>query len=268
MTSALILTFNEENIIGKCLDAIDFVDEIIIFDSYSKDKTLDIARKKGAKIVQRKFDNYSSQRNAALKSVSKSTEWILMIDADEIVTTSLKDEIQNIIKDNNAAELYRVRRKDMFLGKWLKYSSGYPTWFPRLFKYGEVYVEREINEEYITNGRIGHLNEHLIHYPFNKGINWWFQKHNLYSEMEAEKMISENRKVLNLKLLFSSDPVNRRKFFKRLSFKIPFRPHLVFFLFFFVRLGFLDGYPGYTFCKLRKIYESMIDVKFKLKQIK
>lgn len=266
MISAVVLTYNEEIIIGDCLEALLFADEIIVFDSFSTDNTLKIAREKGAKTIQRNFDNYANQRNEALKSVSKNTEWILMVDADEIVTISLKDEILDIIRKNNEVKLFRVRRKDMFQGKWLKYSSGYPTWFPRLLKNGEVYVEREINEEYITNGKIGYLNEHLIHYPFNKGLNWWFQKHNLYSGMEAEKMISESSEILNLSLLFSNDPVDRRKFFKRLSFRIPFRPQLIFFLFFFVRKGFLDGYIGYTFCRMRKVYETMIDIKFKLKK--
>jgi glycosyltransferase involved in cell wall biosynthesis len=266
MISAVVLTYNEEIIIGKCLEALNFVDEIIVFDSFSTDNTVAISETKGANVTQRAFDNYSNQRNEALKSVSKNTSWILMVDADEIVTSSLKCEILDIIKSNDAAELYRVRRKDMFQGKWLKYSSGYPTWFPRLFKNGEVQVEREINEEYVTNGKIGHLNEHLIHYPFNKGLNWWFQKHNRYSDMEAEKMIIEHSEILNLRLLFSNDPVERRKFFKRLSYRVPLRPQLVFFVFFFFRKGFLDGYSGYTFCRMRKIYETMIDIKFKLKQ--
>ena len=76
-------------------------------------------------------------------------------------------------------------------------------------------------------------------------------------------MISENTKSLNFRLLFSSDPVERRKFFKRLSFRIPFRPQLVFFIFFFFKMGFLDGYAGYNFCRMRKIYETMIDIKLK-----
>lgn len=266
MISAVVLTYNEEIIIGDCLEALHFVDEIIVFDSFSTDDTVAISEAKGANVIQREFDNYANQRNEALKSVSKNTTWILMVDADEIVTISLKDEILDIIKSSQAAELYRVRRKDMFQGKWLKHSSGYPTWFPRLFKNGKVYVQREINEEYITNGKIDHLNEHLIHYPFNKGLNCWFQKHNLYSDMEAEKMISEFTETLNFGLLFSNDPVDRRKFFKRLSYRIPLRPQLVFFVFFFIRKGFLDGYSGYTFCRMRKVYETMIDIKFKIKK--
>jgi len=143
----------------------------VVFDSFSTDKTVAIAEQYGAKIFQRKFDNYAKQSNEALKSVSESSDWILMVDADEIVSTELKQEILKITADaDNLTTLFRVRRKDIFQNKWIKHSSGYPTWFGRLFKNGEVSVEREINEEYHTKGGIGHLQEHLIHYPFNKGV--------------------------------------------------------------------------------------------------
>src|SRR5690606_32418363 len=133
------------------------------------------------KIFQRKFDNYANQRNEGLKAVAKESDWILMVDADEIVTPELKEEIIKVTSSpNETSSLYRVRRKDIFLGKWIKQSSGYPTWFPRLFRNGKVRVEREINEEYITLGSEGQLKEHLLHYPFNKGITWWFDKHNRY----------------------------------------------------------------------------------------
>ena len=262
MISALVLTYNEENIIAKCLDALSFIDELIVFDSYSHDDTILIAQAKGATVFQRVFDNYSNQRNEALKKVSKKADWILMIDADEIVTPCLQKEIINITKKNTAS-LYRVRRKDMFEGKWLRYSSGYPTWFPRLFKNGDVFVERAVNEEYKTNGKIGHLKEHLIHYSFNKGLGHWFSKHNKYSDLEAQLMISEINEKIKISNLFSLNPVLRRQAQKRLSYHIPFRPNFIFFTFLILKGGFLDGRSGYHFCKLRKIYETMIDLKFK-----
>lgn len=264
MISALILTFNEEKILSKCLEALDFVDEIIVFDSFSFDNTISIAEKFNAKVIQRKFDNYASQRNAGLDEVNPKSNWVLMIDADEIVTTELKDEIQETIGRNPNKSMFRVRRKDFFNGKWLKYSTGYPTWFPRLFKNGEVTVRREINEEYYTDGNIGNLNCHLEHYPFNKGINYWFEKHNLYSEMEAKKMMIEINEPLNFSMILSKDPLERRKFLKRLSYKLPFRPYIIFVIFFFLKRGFLDGYSGYVFCRMRKVYETMIDIKFKM----
>ena len=262
MISAVILTYNEQNIIHDCLRNLQFVDEILIFDSFSTDNTIEIAKKFNVKVKYRKFDNYASQRNEALKHVNQECDWILMIDADEIVTESLKNEILNVIISNNDISMFRVRRKDMFEGKWLKYSSGYPTWFPRLFKKGHVFVEREINEEYITKGKTLNLKNHLIHYPFNKGLHWWFIKHNNYSQMEALVMVQEVAMPLNISLLLSADPTKRRKFYKRLSYHLPFRPFIVFISFYFFKLGFLDGLKGYVFCRMRMIYESMIQLKF------
>ncbi|WP_405380799.1 glycosyltransferase family 2 protein [Maribacter sp. LLG6340-A2] len=261
MISALILTYNEENILEKNLKNLDFVDHILIFDSYSTDQTIEISKAFNATVIQRKFDNYASQRNAALDSIPKEYEWILMIDADEIVTPELRDEIIAKTSIPNSNTMYRVRRKDMFRDKWIKQSSGYPTWFPRLFKNGCVKVEREINEEYVTTGKEALLDNHLIHYPFNKGMHWWFAKHNKYSQMEAIKMLEEMKEPFDYKLLFSKDPIKKRKAQKRLSYKIPFRPQFVFFAFFILKRGFLNGSAGYEFCKLRKTYEYMIQVK-------
>ncbi len=262
MISAVILTYNEENILAKCLEALHFVEEIIVFDSFSTDRTLEIAKTYNATIIQRKFDNYASQRNAALETVSDKYDWVLMVDADEIVTSNLKSEILKIVSMDSESTMYRVRRKDMFQDKWIKQSSGYPTWFPRLFKNGCVTVAREINEEYITTGSEGLLQEHLIHYPFNKGLAWWFDKHNRYSEMEAHKMMQEIKESVSLKHLFSKDPTIRRKTQKRLSYRMPFRPTVVFLAFYILRGGFLNGKAGYTFCRLRQTYELMIQIKY------
>jgi len=264
MISAFILTYNEEKILPECLKALDFVSEILVFDSFSTDGTLEIARETGAKIVQRKFDNYANQRNEALKNISANADWVLMVDADEIITPELKNEILEVTSDEtNPISLYTVRRKDMFQGKWIKYSSGYPTWFGRLFKNGKVWVEREINEEYHTSGQVGYLQNHLIHYPFNKGLEYWFEKHNRYSSMEAinaNMKLADKPKMINL---ISGDPIKRRKIQKYLIMQLPFRPQIVFFLFFILRGGFLDGKTGYIFCKLRKTYEWMIELKIK-----
>ena len=269
MISAVILTYTEENIIQKCLAALDFVDEIVVFDSFSSDQTVNIAQMMGAKVIKRTFDNYANQRNEALKSVSTKSDWILMVDADEIVSGELKQEILAITSQpNNPVTLYRVRRKDMFQGKWIKYSSGYPTWFGRLFKNGKVWIEREINEEYHTSGQVGYLNQHMVHFPFNKGIAWWFDKHNRYSTMEAATLVNEMKEMPRLNDLFSSDPTLRRKAQKGITFRLPFRPMIVFFAFYIIRGGFLDGKTGYTFCKLRKTYEWMIDLKIKEQQRK
>ena len=262
--SVLILTLNEEINLPGCLESVAWSDDIVVFDSLSTDRTVEIAEEFGAKVIQRKFDNYANQRNAALNDVKYKHPWILMVDADERPTPELVKEIHKVLNsgDRNIT-LYRTRRKDMFLGKWLKRSSGYPTWFGRLFKKGTVRVVREINEEYHTDGEIGHLQEHLVHYAFNKGIAFWLERHNRYSTMEAETLVEEVQGNLRLGDLFSSDPTVRRKFLKQLAFRMPFRPFLVFCYLYFARMGFLDGIPGLTYCRLRAIYEYMIDLKVK-----
>ena len=258
----LILTFNEERNIKDCITSLKCCSEIIVFDSYSNDQTVEISKQCGAKVFQRTFDNYALQRNAALKHVPKKYDWVLMIDADERLTPELSLEIiQTISKKPNANTLYRVRRKDQFMNQWIKHSSGYPTWFPRLFKNGKVTVTRDINEEYTTIGEISSLSNHLIHYPFNKGINWWFERHNKYSSMEAKILTKEFNEHIPWSLSFSKDPVERRKFQKQFLYRLPFRPLIIFFLLYVLRKGFLDGLAGYRYCKMRMIYEMMIDLK-------
>jgi hypothetical protein len=154
-----------------------------------------------------------------------------------------------------------MRRKDFFLGKWLRRSSGYPSWFGRLVRLGRVRVEREVNEEYIADGRVGHLEAHLHHYPFNKGIAYWFERHNRYSTMEAiAKMGMHNHRIV-VRELFARDPINRRRMLKQVLYRLPLRPLIVFLYLYIVRLGFLDGRPGFYFSRMRAVYEMLIDLK-------
>lgn len=262
--SVLILTLNEEINLYDCLKSVSWCDDIVVYDSFSTDQTVEIARNAGARVFQRRFDNYAAQRNAALNDVDYRHDWILMLDADERLTEQLKSEIwETLIKDNSNITLYRIRRKDFFLGKWLKRSSGYPTWFGRLFRKGAVKVEREVNEDYHTEGKIGYLYKHLIHYPFNKGMAFWFEKHNRYSSMEAEAFIKEVSCSLKLKSVFASDPTTRRKCHKQLAYRLPCRPFIVFSYLYLFKLGFCDGYPGFIYCYLRAMYEVMINLKVK-----
>lgn len=264
MISAVILTYNEEINLPNCINTLDFVSDILVYDSFSTDKTVEIAVKMGAKVIQRKFDNYANQRNSALKEISAESDWILMLDADELVTQELRAEILEVTKNKtDKVTLYHVRRKDYFQGKWIKHSSGYPTWFGRLIRNGRVRVEREINEEYHTDGIKGYLQNHLLHYPFNKGLAHWFEKHNSYSSMEAINTVNAVKNFPSIIKLLSSDPTLRRQAQKSLIMKLPLRPLIVFFLFYIIRGGFLDGRAGYTFCKLRKTYEWMISLKIR-----
>jgi len=262
MISVLILTLNEEINLPGCLASVKWCDDIVVYDSYSTDRTIELAKAAGARVFQRSFDNYANQRNAALTQVEYKHSWLLMLDADEQATPELVQEIHDIAKNKEISiSLYHVRRKDMFFGKWLRHSSGYPTWFGRFFRVGKVRVEREINEEYHTDGTVGHLKTHYIHYPFNKGVAFWFERHNRYSSMEAASLLQDVRMPLEWRRSFSADPVIRRKFFKQLAYRMPGRPVLVFCYLYLFRRGFLDGRSGLIYCILRSIYEYMIDIK-------
>jgi glycosyltransferase involved in cell wall biosynthesis len=260
--SVLILTLNEEANLAECLDSCGWSDDVVVFDSLSQDRTREIALAKNARVFERPFDNYAAQRNAALTTVRYKYPWVLMVDADERVPADLAAEAAaRVAAALPGTVMFRMRRKDFFLGRWLKRSSGYPTWFGRLVQIGRVHVERAVNEEYVADGGIEHLNSHLHHFPFNKGIACWFERHNRYSSMEAIAKVSMQSDPLAPRDVFSADPVARRRALKVLLYRIPARPLIVFFYLYVVRLGMLDGRAGFHFSRMRAMYESLIDVK-------
>ena len=173
--SVLILTRNEEINLPDCLALVAWSDDIVVFDSFSNDRTVAIAQAAGARVVQRTFDHYAAQRNAALQDIVYAHPWILMLDADERVTPALQRELKSTL-DHAGSDmtLYHVRRRDMFFGRWLRRSSGYPTWFCRVIRTGQVWVEREINEQYYTNGKVGFLQEHLVR--FQRQLKRWHSR--------------------------------------------------------------------------------------------
>lgn len=260
--SVLILTLNEEINLPGCIESVRPCDDIILLDSFSHDRTEEIAKAMGCTFIRREFDNYASQRNFGMNQIQFKHQWVMMLDADERITPELWHELNTLLPNlNSDVCMLRVRRKDLFCGKWIKHSSGYPTWFGRVFRPGLVTVKRAINEEYHTNGQTAYLQEHLIHFPFNKGMSFWIERHNRYSTLEAATLIQEIREDFNLTQIFSSNPVKRRKAYKQLAYRLPARPLLVFLYLCFFRKGFMDGKAGLFYCILRSFYEYMIDMK-------
>ncbi len=260
--SVLILAFNEErNLPGALESLVGHCEDVIVLDSFSTDSTTQIAEAWGARVVRRNFDNYASQRRFGLRMDFRSP-WVLMLDADERVTAELWHEMLSAIScAGDEITMFRMRRKDIFLGRWLRRSSGYPTWFGRLVRPDKVQIEREINEEYIPLGQARSLKTHLIHFPFNRGVSHWIDRHNIYSSLECRKMREEASVPIPWSSLFFGGSVERRKASKRLAFRLPLRPTLVFIYLYFVRFGFMDGRAGYAYCRLRAAYEMFIDAK-------
>jgi glycosyltransferase involved in cell wall biosynthesis len=262
VVSALILTHNESLNLPRCLAALTWCDDVVVLDSYSTDTTPEIARAAGARVVQRPFDDYATQRNFGLHEIDFRHDWVLMLDADEVLTDELRSQVWRVAQSAPPeVVMYLVRRKDFYLGRWLRHASGYPTWFARLMRPRQVRVERAINERYLADGGVGRLSGHLLHYPFAKGMSDWISKHNRYSSMEAELIIRESGAAIDLRGLVARDPVTRRKAQKALVYRFPARPLIVFLAFYLLRGGILDGMPGLRFCLLRACYELMISCK-------
>lgn len=262
--SILILTLNEECNLADCIRSVSEADDIVVLDSFSSDRTVAIATEMGVRVIQRRFDNYAAQRNAGLNETSYKHPWVLMVDADERVTPELWAEMRRAIATAEpTVSMFHMRRKDYWFRQWIRRSSGYPTWFGRLVRVGHVTVEREINEQYVAHGESRFLSEHLVHYPFNKKVAYWFERHNRYSSMEANALAGERREKIAIRGLWSTTPIVRRKTMKQIAYRLPGRPLLVFLYLCVVRGGFLDGLAGLRYCILRAIYEYMIDLKVK-----
>jgi glycosyltransferase involved in cell wall biosynthesis len=260
--TVVILTKNEEEVVARAIASalVDF-SEIIVLDSFSDDATVEIARRTGATVTQNAFKGYAIQRNFALKEMPKANDWIFFLDADEVIPEELIAELRRdfthlISEDFGMAYM---RRKDFFMGRWIRRSSGYPTWFGRLCHAPSVRVEREINEEYHSNRPAIRLSGHLLHYPFAKGIAHWVDRHNRYSTAEAEEKAKGVKGESSL--IFSRDPGLRRKGLKQLYMRLPFRPLAGFLYLYVFNGGFLDGKAGLRFALLRAFYEFLINLK-------
>jgi glycosyltransferase involved in cell wall biosynthesis len=264
MVSVLIITKNEESDLPGCLQSLSWCDDIHLFDSFSDDSTVQIAHRAGATVAQRKFDNYASQRNAALETINYKYEWLLILDADERVPDTLVNNIYEAVQNARVGvNGYRIRRRDFLWGTWLKYAQISP-YYIRLIRPGKARYTREINEVLEVDGVIEQLSGYFDHYPFSKGISHWIAKHNTYSTMEAKRWIEENTgdvKFSVKKAFFSKDFSQRRYHQKGLFYKIPGRPVIKWIYMIVWRRAFLDGKAGLTYAALQSIYEYFIVVK-------
>jgi len=263
--SILLLTLNEEDNMPACLEAISWCDDIVVMDSFSTDRTVELAEQAGARVRQRKFDNFAGQRNYALEHVDFKHEWVFHLDADEIFTDALRQEIEHAIT-NPDYDAYRVPSRMMFMGQWLRYSGMYPSYQERLtrrpdFRFKMVGHGQKAD---IPFERIGTLQQPYLHYSFSKGMHDWFEKHNRYSSHEAEAAL-EHRQAgkMDWPGLCLPDQSRRRLAIRALVFRMPMRPLLRFFYMYVFRLGFLDGLAGLTYCRLMATYEFMIHCKIR-----
>lgn len=262
--SVFIQTLNEEKNIKECIECYDgWTDDIVVLDSLSSDKTKEIAESLGARWFERPYDGRASNQNWAVDNINFKYPWVYYTDADERVPRELAKEISELTSDSGRCEVaYQVNRRDYFQDKWLRRTAGYPLRIIRLFKPDKIRWERKANPIPVVDGPVGLLKNDYIHFPFSKGLSDWVARHNKYSTFEAEETIrSLAMSSIDIKSIFSFDPVLRRRSLKELSFRLPFRPLFKFLYLYFLKAGFLDGRPGFNYCMLQVFYEFLIVLK-------
>ena len=162
-----IITFNEENRIGKTLDSVrEIADEVIVVDSESTDRTTEIALSKGARVFVEKWKGYGPQKNSVLKKCKG--EWILLIDADEVISPQLKEKIKSIINSESpSGDVYKIKLRNIAFKKEIKF-GGWDDYVIRLWKNGKVTIsDREVHEKYKTKSKIKKIKELIIHYTYD-----------------------------------------------------------------------------------------------------
>ncbi len=184
--SVLIPTLDEELNLPDCLASVEWADEVFVVDSFSHDRTLEIARAHGANVVQHAFEGYSRQKNWALDNLPFQNEWVLIVDADERVTAELRGEIERVVNSRGAGcDGYYLNRRFIFLGAWIRHAGWYPSWNLRLFRHRlGRYDNREVHEHLVLDGRVGYLQADLLH-DDQRGLEAFVARHNRYSTLEA-----------------------------------------------------------------------------------
>jgi hypothetical protein len=196
--------------------------------------------------------------------------WVYICDADERVPTDLVLEMAARTADPTSPHVaYRLRYKNMYLGRWIKHATSYPVWIIRLVQPDRVmYERRQTNVHPIVDGSVGELHSHFIHYSFNNGLRHWFEKHNFYSDREAMEAVGIRAAGFpTIADLCQADPIFRRRAIKNLSFFLRGRGFMRFFYQYLARLGFLDGMAGFHYCAMISMYEYWIELKIREQEV-
>ena len=227
--SVLIPTFNEERHIRACLETVRWADELVVVDSFSTDRTREIAREIANRVLEHEYVNSATQKNWAIPQTSHP--WVLIVDADERVTPELRDEILGVLEDSRGLDGFRIRRVNHFLGKRVRFCGWQNDSVLRLFRRDlGRYKEREVHADIIIeSGKVGRLRGELLHYTFDS-FDQYLRKFDRYTTWAAG---------------------DRAKRTPRVRWRhLALRPAWRFFRQYVLQLGFLDGLTGLVICSL------------------
>jgi glycosyltransferase involved in cell wall biosynthesis len=241
--SIVVITLDEEDHLRRCLESVAWADEIVVIDAESRDKTVQIAREFTDRVISRPWAGFATQKNFAVEQTTG--DWVLSLDADEEASPELRHEIAAAIADPRACDGYAIRRRNVFLGQWIRYGGLYPDWQVRLFRRGRGrFIERAVHESVSVEGTVGRLRGHLMHCSY-EGVTDFCDRANRYSSLAADEWIREGRRVRARELVV--------------------RPLGRFVSMYVLQRGFLDGrrglllaalYAYYVFMRSAKIWEA------------
>ena len=268
MFSVLILTKNEEVNLPSCLESVAWCDDVVVLDSFSSDRTCEIAAERGARVFQRAFDDFGAQRNHALDHIEFRHRWVFHLDADERFNEALRAECEEAIRADQHSAFF-VANRIIFLGRWIRHSSQYPYHQVRLVKLGEARFAKAGHgqrEEGALRGA-GYLDTPYDHFNFSKGVSDWVERHNRYSSVEAIEAELLRGEALSAVDLFSADSLTRKRALKRIHARLPARWVWKFLYLYVAKGGFLDGAPGFSYCVLNGFYDFLVSVKIRERSI-
>ncbi|MDP3858311.1 MAG: glycosyltransferase family 2 protein [Stagnimonas sp.] len=257
------MTKNEQQDLPGCMQSVSWSDDIHLYDSFSDDRTVEIAQSFNAKVTQRHFDNWSAHQNWGLRNIQFKHPWVFYIDADERMTPELVDSIRACVAAPGDAVAFRVRRRDFLLGTWLRHVQASP-YYIRLFRPEHMRYERLTHPVSIVDGAVGSVSGFLDHHPFSKGSLQWIGRHIAYADLESRQVVDElasDSRPSVWGALTARDFHVRRRQQKQIFYRLPFRPLVKFLLLYLGKRGFLDGRAGFQYAVLQSFYEYMIVLK-------
>lgn len=262
--AVILLSFNSEETLGATLARARLVsNEIFVVDSYSQDKTVELARASGAVVVQHPFENYGAQRNWAIDNLPITKSWQLHLDADEWIDDKLLSEIQQLREDSEYSAFF-LPRYVRFLGRVIRHGGMSPTWHLRLFRSGVARCEdRKYDQHFIlVSGKSNRLNGALID-DIRMPLAEWTSRHNRWADGEVAELES-NQTGNRLQPDIFGAPTQRKRYLRQCYNRMPLfvRPFALFIYRYCFRLGFLDGTEGFIFWVLQTFwFRFLIDAK-------
>ena len=263
--AVMIPTKNEEKNLPYALESVKFADQVLVLDSGSTDSTRQIAESMGATFVHHDWEGYAAQKNWGLDNLPITQPWVFILDADEVITPELRDELIKLASEDKCEENgFYINRFFIFLDKRIRHCGYYPSWNLRFFRRGKArYEVREVHEHMIVDGKVGYL-KHDMEHNDRRGMEYYIAKHNHYSTLEARELFRIEQAQTHGTMHYSpfGGPLERRRWVKHVIWpRLPAKWFFRWLYMYVLKLGILDGVVGFHFCLFLASYEHQITLK-------